>query len=68
MNKPLIITLNETKMELVSVINNATQANNVPCYLLEPIMSELLAQVRECARNELQMAQEQMAQSDITEE
>ena len=60
MDKPLIIRLNETKTELISVINNAVQQSGIPCYLLEPILSELLTQVRDGARNELQMAREQM--------
>lgn len=68
MNKPLIITLNETKMEMVSVINNAIQNNNLPFYLIEPIMSELLSQIREGAKNELQMARDQMAQASESEE
>ena len=67
MDKPLIIMLNETKMEMASVINNAIQ-NNIPCYLLEPIMSELLYQIREGAKNELQMAREQMANNEINQD
>ena len=66
MNKPLIIRLNETKSTLISVINNAIQQDELPCYLLEPMVSELYAQIREGARSELQMAQEQMKQEEIT--
>ena len=68
MDKPLIIMLNDTKMEMVSVINNAIQNNSLPFYLIEPIMSELLAQIREGAKNELQVAREQMAQASGPEE
>lgn len=64
MDKPLIIRLNETKTELISVINNAVQQSGIPCYLLEPILSELLTQVRDGARSELQMAREQMKQEE----
>lgn len=63
MDKPLVIVLNETKTELVSVINNAIQQNGLPCYLIEPILSELLTQIKEGARNELQMAREQIEQN-----
>ena len=60
MDKPLIIRLNEVKAELFSAINKAIQQDDLPCYLLEPIVSEMLAQIRDGARNELQMAREQM--------
>ena len=60
MDKPLVIKLNEVKTDLFSVINKAIQQDGLPCYLLEPIVSELLTQIREGARNELQMAREQM--------
>ena len=59
MDKPLIIELNEVKAELASVINNVIQ-RGVPCYFIEPIISELLYQIRDGARNELRMATEQM--------
>lgn len=68
MNKPLVITLNEFKTTMASVINNAIQQENLPCYLLEPIMAELLAQLREGARGELQMAKDQMAQEQTQTE
>ena len=67
MDKPLIITLNETKIELISVINTAIQENRIPCYFIEPILSELLTQVREGAKNELQMAREQMKNAEQIE-
>ena len=67
MDKPLIITLNETKTAIVSVINSAIQQNNLPCYLIEPILSELLYQVREGSRNELEMAKAQRAQASESE-
>ena len=60
MDKPLVITLNETKADFISVVNKAIQQNNLPCYLIEPILSEVLSQVRDGAKNELQMAREQM--------
>lgn len=60
MDKPLVIRLNEAKADIVSAINKAIQQDGLPCYLLEPIVSELLTQLRDGARNELQMAREQM--------
>lgn len=68
MNKPLVITLNEVKTAMASVINGAIQQENLPCYLLEPIMAELLAQLRDGARGELQMAIQEQMQNENTEE
>ena len=68
MNKPLIITLSEFKNTMASVINNAIQQENLPCYLMEPIVSEFLAQLRDGARNEMQMVQNQMAQEQMKTE
>lgn len=44
MKKPICLTLEECKMELVTVINRYRQAG-VPCFLLEPIMKDLYTQV-----------------------
>ena len=63
MDKPLIIEMNEAKMEIASAVNNALQGHKLPCYLIEPMLSELLAQIREGAKNELKMAEEQMKSS-----
>ena len=67
MEKPLVIEMNEAKMEMMSVINNALQNHKLPCYLIEPMLSELLAQIREGAKNELKMAEEQMNASEPEE-
>ena len=61
MNKPLIISLNELKTNLTYVINNAMRQDGLPCYLIEPILSDMLAQIREGSRSELQIAHEQMS-------
>ena len=59
-NKPLILELEEAKNELAQSINVILQKHKIPCYLIEPTMADLLAQVREVAKNELAIAREQM--------
>lgn len=63
-NKPLILELEEAKTEIIASINNALQNHNLPCYLLEPIVSALAAQIKEGAKSELEMAKAQMKQQD----
>lgn len=65
--KPLVITLNEARLEITKGINYALQSCKLPCYLIEPILRELLAQVKEGARNELEMAKVQMSNMDISD-
>ena len=67
MDKPLIIELNTTKTEITSVVNNAIQ-RGLPCYLIEPILSELLYQIKDGARNELRVAAEQMQNEENTKQ
>lgn len=59
-NKPLILELEEAKNEIAQSINVILQNHKIPCYLIEPTIVDLLAQVREVAKNELAMAREQM--------
>ena len=68
MNKPLIIALNEAKTELASVINKMIQQDNLPCYLIEPMLSEFLYQIKDGAKNEMQMAIDQMNMVEQDEE
>lgn len=59
-NKPIILELEEAKNEIAQSINMILQNHKIPCYLIEPTIVDLLAQVREVAKNELAMAREQM--------
>ena len=58
--KPLILEIEEAKLELIQVINNAMQVHKLPCYLIDMILSEVSAQIKEGAKNELAMAREQI--------
>lgn len=58
--KPLILEIEEAKLEIIQVINNAMQVRKLPCYLIDMVLSEIGAQVKEGAKNELAMAREQI--------
>lgn len=70
MEKPLVIEIDETKRDLVSVIDAATQIRKIPCYLLEMVLSDVLSQVQEVARREREFAlasfKEQLAEAENT--
>ena len=61
-NKPLILEIDEAKTEIIQAINNALQVHNLPCYIVDMILTELRAQVKEGSRSELEMAKEQVKQ------
>ena len=62
--KPFILEMDEAKTEIIQVINNAIQVRKLPCYILDTLLSEISAQIKECAKQELAMARQQMEQSD----
>ena len=68
MNKPLILEIEEAKSEIVSCVNNALQNHGLPCYLIEPVLTELLAYVKSVAKNELDAAKAQMQKTSESEE
>ena len=58
--KPLILEIEEVKVELVQAVNNAIQVHKLPCYMVDLILQGIVAQVKEGARQELEMAKEQI--------
>jgi hypothetical protein len=58
--KPLILEIEEAKAELVQAVNNAIQVHKLPCYMVDLILQGIVAQVKEGARQELEMAKEQI--------
>ena len=62
--KPIIIEIEETKNELIQCINSAIHKKGIPCYFLEPIVSDLLRDVKAGAKRELAMAREQIKEGD----
>ena len=58
--KPLILEIEEAKTELVEAVNKAIQVHKLPCYMVDLILQGIVAQVKEGAKQELEMAKEQM--------
>ena len=58
--RPFILEMDEAKMEIIQVINNAIQVHKLPCYIVDMILSEIGAQIKEGAKNELAMARQQL--------
>ncbi len=57
--RPLILELEELKRTLTIAVNSAVQMKGIPCYFVEPILSDLCSQVRENARQELESVRSQ---------
>lgn len=53
--RPIILTIEEVKTELIDKVNSAIN-QGVPCYFLEPILTDILAQVKNGAKMELEQA------------
>ena len=66
--RPLVVAIDEAKRELVQAINNIVQTQTVPFSILDMIVSEIGAQIREAAKAELAHAQTQMAAPQEPEE
>ena len=58
--KPFILEMEEAKLEMIQVINNAIQVRKLPFYLIDTILSEIGTQIKEGAKNELAMAKQQI--------
>lgn len=58
--KPLILEIEEAKAELVEAVNKAIQVHKLPCCMVDLILQGIVAQVKEGAKQELEMAKEQM--------
>ena len=63
-NKPFILEIDEAKIEMIQGINNIIQAHKLPLYIVNMILSEIGAQIRDGAINEIKMAQEQIKQAN----
>lgn len=56
MDRPLIAVIEETKKELYDVINRAIVEKNTPCYFLEGLLRQALAEVEAIAKKEIEAA------------
>ena len=57
--RPLVLRLREAKEQITATVNAVMQAQGLPCFLIEPIVTELLAQVRATAQAEYERAKAQ---------
>lgn len=58
--RPLILEIDEAKAEIIQCINNAIQGHGLPCYIIELLLSDVMAQIKEGAKTELSMAKAQI--------
>lgn len=58
-NKPLILTIEEAKQELIMAVNTIIAKYDVPCYFIEPTLTSLSNEVRAQAQRELERVRAQ---------
>jgi hypothetical protein len=63
--KPLILEIDEAKSEIIQVINNAIQVRKLPCYIVDMILSEVVSQVKDVAKQEMAMAKAQVENEEV---
>ena len=54
--RSIILELDEAKQELVQCVNEILAKHRLSCYLIEPMFTELYAQVQASAQKELEQA------------
>lgn len=57
--RPFILEVDEAKNEIIQAINNAIRVHNLPCCIVDMILSDVYYQVKEGARNELEQVRAQ---------
>ena len=62
--RPFILEMDEAKREIVQSINNAINVHGLPLYIVDMILSELCAQVKDGAKQELAMAKQQVEEQE----
>ena len=67
--KPIILELEEAKISFVQLINTLHE-NGLPLYLIDMALSGVYTQLKEGAKSEIAMAQQQMneSQDELTEQ
>jgi hypothetical protein len=59
MNKrPLVLRLREAKENILAAVNAAIKEQDLPCYLIEPIIAEMHNQVSASAMREYEIAKQ----------
>ena len=52
-NKPIILEIEETKEELLAVVNKAISERKIPCYFLAPVIANISNAVTKQANGEV---------------
>jgi hypothetical protein len=63
--KPFLLEIEEAKLEIIQAINSAIQIHKLPYYIIEMILANAHSQIKEGAKNELEMIK---AQTDNIQE
>lgn len=69
MNKQrsIILELDDAKQELIQCVNSIMSNHGLPCYLIEPVFTELYAEIKATAKRELAQAREQEERMKMVE-
>lgn len=62
--KPLCLSLEEATKELNQAIESISSKHNLPCYLLEYLVSDLLTRLQNGKRKELEIAKKTWEDSE----
>lgn len=59
---PLILRLEEARKIIIGAVNTALKEQNLPCFLIEPIIADVHASISEGAARERENALKQVAE------
>jgi hypothetical protein len=63
--RPFILNVEDAKNEMIDAVNNISKKYNVPYYFLLPTLADMLAQARNAAKNELEVAKKYDAEKSV---
>ena len=66
--RPFILEMEEAKLELIQWVNDTLQVRKLPFYMIDMMWSEIGTQIKEGAKNELNMAKQQVQEQQVQEE
>ena len=63
-NRPFILNMEDAKKEIIQSVNNAVRVYGLPFYLVDLILADVYAQVREGVNREMEAAKAQEDNND----
>ena len=60
MNKPLCLILEDAEKEVTAAIESVAKKHGLPCYLLEPIVADVLHRLQNGKRTEIEEARRKL--------